>query len=330
MENKELINKENEIIKEDIIVSNKKTNKIKKKFIQYLWISLGVIILDLGFFFFLDPAHIVAGGTMGLSIIFVPIFQSIGVKWMTSSIFLYIIDGATLLLGLIFLGKDFFVKTVYASLLSPTVILVFEKLFDPNYFLSQMTDYPSLKLIVAALLGCFLTGVGVGIALKYDGSTGGMDVVQQILSKYFKMPLSFAMYLTDWLVVLFAGFATNDGFTWNYQLINVVLGSGGVFIQAYITDFICLNSRSRRTVYAITDNPEPIKELIYRELDRGVTYSNVVGAYTNQTRTMVICTMDKREAYKIIQMITEIDPTAFTFVTSCKEVRGEYDNRGII
>ena len=54
-----------------------------------------------------------------------------------------------------------------------------------------------------------------------------------------------------------------------------------------------------------------------------------MGAYTNKERTMVICTMDKNEAYRIVGMISKVDPKAFTFVTSCKEVRGEYDKRGI-
>ena len=101
-------------------------------------------------------------------------------------------------------------------------------------------------------------------------------------------------------------------------------------MQAYIIDFICLSARSRRTVYVITDNPEGIKELIYKELDRGVTFTKVTGAYTSLERTMVICTMDKNEAYRITAKIMEIDPEAFMFTTSCKEVRGEYTKRGLL
>ncbi len=301
----------------------------KKKLKQYTLISLGVLILDIGFFFFMNTANIVTGGTMGLAILFTPIINK-SWEWFTPSIFIYIIDTIALLLGLVFLGKEFFIKTIYATLLSPSILLLFETVFDENFFLNSISDPGTVK-IVSLLCGALLTGVGVGIAIKNNGSTGGMDVFQKIMSKYMKVPMSVTMYFTDWVIVLLAGFIIREtGFTYIYQIENVVWGSIGVLIQAYIIDWICLSARSRRTVYVITDNPESIKELIYKELDRGVTFSKVTGAYTNIERTMVICTMDKNEAYRITSMISEFEPEAFTFVTSCKEVRGEYIKRGII
>ena len=105
-----------------------KKQKIKKRFIQYLFITLGVFIVDVGFYFFLDPAKIVIGGTMGLSILFTPFIHQVW-PWFTNSIFLYIIDFIALICSLIFLGKDFFLKTIYATLMSPTFIFIFEILF---------------------------------------------------------------------------------------------------------------------------------------------------------------------------------------------------------
>ena len=302
---------------------------VKRKFKQYFFITIGVLILDIGFYFFLDPAGIVSGGTMGLAILFTPLINKAW-TWFTPSIFLYIIDGIALIMGLLFLGKEFFIKTIYATILSPSAIFLFERVFDSNFFLNSITDPGTVK-IVALLCGSLLSGIGVGMAIKNNGSTGGMDVFQKIMSKYMKVPMSVAIYFTDWVIVLLAGFVNrNEGFTYVYQIENVVWGSIGVIMQAYIIDWICLSAKSRRTIYVITDNPEGIKELIYKELDRGVTFSKVVGAYTNMERTMVICTMDKNEAYRITSMISEYEPQAFTFVTSCKEVRGEYLKRGII
>ena len=302
---------------------------LKKKFRQYFFITLGVILLDIGFFFFLNPANIVSGGTMGLAIIFTPLINKAW-SWFTPSIFMYIIDGIALILGLFFLGKEFFIKTIYATILSPSVIFLFERIFDENFFIANLPDNATIK-IVSLLCGIILSGVGVGMAIKNNGSTGGMDVFQKIMSKYMKVPMSVAMYFTDWVIVILAGFVNREtGFTYVYQIENVVWGTIGVIMTAYIIDWICLSAKSRRTVYVITDNPDGIKELIYKELDRGVTFTKVTGAYTNMERTMVICTMDKNEAYRITSMISEYEPEAFTFVTSCKEVRGEYEKRGII
>ena len=266
---------------------------------------------------------------MGLAILFTPLINHAW-SWFSPSIFMYIIDIIALLLGLIFLGKEFFIKTIYATLLSPSIIFIFERFLDENYFINTMDEH-TMQMIVCLICGTLLSGVGVGIAIKNNGSTGGMDVFQKIMSKYMKVPMSVTMYFTDWVIVIFAGFIIrNEGFTYVYQIEYVIFGSIGVIIQAYIIDFICLSAKSRRTVYVITDNPNGIKDLIYKELDRGVTFSKVVGAYTDIERTMVICTMDKNEAYRITSMISEYEPEAFTFVTSCKEVRGEYEKRGII
>jgi uncharacterized membrane-anchored protein YitT (DUF2179 family) len=306
-----------------------KKQKIKKRFIQYLFITLGVFIVDVGFYFFLDPAKIVIGGTMGLSILFTPFIHQVW-PWFTNSIFLYIIDFIALICSLIFLGKDFFLKTIYATLMSPTFIFIFEKVFDPNFF---FYDFPLTEVqgkITALLVGVVLFGIGVGIALKNDGSTGGMDVFQKIISKYLHIPISISMYITDWTIVLFAGFVKGTSFTYHYQLPSVLFAFIGVVIEGYIIDVICLSAKSRRTLYVITVKPDDIRNYIYKELDRGVTYSDVKGAYSGENKTMVICTMDKNEAYRVTPEMNKIDPDAFIFVTSCKEVQGEYTKRGIL
>ena len=95
----------------------------KKKAKQYIWISLGVLLMTLGYFFFFKQSGIVAGGVTGLEIVLSPLFSN--VSWYESSYFLYVAEGICLILGLIFIGKELFIKTVYAALLSPTIIFIF-------------------------------------------------------------------------------------------------------------------------------------------------------------------------------------------------------------
>ena len=306
--------------------------KLKKKIKEYAFVTLGVMILSIAFYFFLSPSGIVTVGMLGVSILLGPVFDKIG-TWFTASIFLYIVNFITLIMGLIFLGKDIFFKTIYGTFLSPTFVLVLENLFDPNYFLNTISS--GNEKIIALICGSIMCGIGIGIAIKSNGSTGGMDVLQKIMSKYFKIPMSVAMYFTDWVVVILSGFlittiATGHEYTLNYQIENVVWGSIGVFVQGFIIDYICLSAKARRTVYIITNKEEEIKQLIYSNLNRGVTLVDVTGGYTNEGRKMLICTMDKSEAYKVTDLIVECDPDAFTFVTSCKEVRGTYRNKELM
>lgn len=303
-----------------------KKKMIKRKLNQYFQISLGVLLLDLGFYFFLDPAKLVTGGMLGLAIVLEPALQSIG-PWFTTSIFLYIVNIITLIIGGILLGKDFFLKTIYASLFSPTVMLVLEQTLSPTLIMDTVSA--AGYYIIALVCGSILTGLGIGIAIKNNGSTGGMDVIQKIMSRYLHIPMSKTMYLTDWVVVLISGFSFAGGVS--YHIEGVIYGFVAVFACSLIVDMIALNARSRRTAYIITEHPIEVRDIIYEHISRGVTFCEVQGGYTGRERTMVICTLDKNEAYRLTDYIKEVDPKAFSFITSCKEVVGEYiKNKGLL
>lgn len=299
---------------------------IKDRFLQYTWISIGIVILDIAYYFFLDPTRLVAGGMMGLATILHPIFNLVG-EWLTPSIFLYFVNSICLILGGIILGKDFFVKTVYASIFTPTVLLVFEKICDPYYFINQFSD--TGKIIMPILCGGVLSGIGIGLPIKYNGSTGGMDVIQKILHKKFKINYSHAMYLTDGLIIVLSGIRILNGFI--YELEMVIYGCITVWLSAILVDIIVLNAKTRRTVFIVTDKPIEIRDMLYEKTSRGVTFSDATGAYSGKEKSLVICTMDTNQSRKVSELINHIDPNAFTFLVPCKEVIGEYDRiRGLI
>lgn len=299
-----------------------KKEKWKKKIMQYIMIALGVILLDVAFYFFMDPAKLVLGGMMGLSILLEPYYSRVG-TWFTPSIFLLITNTLALIIGGLLLGKDFFFKTIFSSFFSPLVVFVFEQLFDPMLFLSNVSE--GGFYIIALICGSILSGIGLGIALKNNGSTGGMDVVQKVMSKYLHVPYSKTMYLTDWVIVILSGFTF--GAVFSFHLEQVVYGILGVLAVAVIIDTIVLNARRRRTAYIITLKPYEVRDAIYERLGRGVTFVDVQGAYTQEKKCMLICTMEKNEAYKLTEFLNEVDPQAFSFVTSTREIVGEYDSK---
>lgn len=271
--------------------------------------------MDIGYYFFFSPTNLVPGGVTGISIIVKPFLETIN---MPQSIFLYIIEGICLLLGLILLGKDFFLKTILASILAPTFVFIFEQLVAQDVIMSNVTN----KLIVATICGGALSGAGIGICLRNNGSTGGMDVIQKSLSKYLHVPYSIAMYSTDWIIILIGGMSFSNGF--NYNLEYVLFGLACVYLVAYIIDMITLNAKTRRTAYIITSCPEEVKQLIFKEIGRGCTECDVRGGYTNQDKTMLITVLDKNESYKLGELIKSVDADAFTFFTKTKEVVGDY------
>ncbi|MGL4950013.1 MAG: YitT family protein [Anaeroplasmataceae bacterium] len=284
----------------------------KKRVRQFIEISIGVLLLDIAYYFFLTPTGLVTGGTMGISIIISDYLP------FSPSIFLYIVNGILLVVGLILLGKDFFFKTCYATVLSPTIILIFEQTMSPDFFFKVDVQTP---YIVAAIIGGLFTALGLGICFKNQGTTGGMDVIQKIMVKYMKIPYSKTMYLTDGLVILIGGAFVSLG---NYDIEMVLYGVMTVILVGYLVDIIVLKAKSRRTAYIVTTKSNEMKEMLFKSIGRGVTECDVRGGYTDENKVMLICTMEKNQAYKLLELVNEVDPDAFAFISATKEVVGNY------
>lgn len=281
---------------------------INQKRLELIEITAGVTLLSLGFYFFLLPLGLVIGGVMGVAVI---LKDTIPV-----SIFMYIANTVLLFIGLIFLGKKFFIKTIYATLLSPSIIFVLELLIPNDYFMKFMTESP---LLIGALFGGLFVGVGLGVVVRNNATTGGIDIVQRIMNKLLHIPFSTAMYLTDGIIIFIA------------MLIDFQLGLYAVasmILSAILVDRFAIEGKSGYTVFIVTDFPRAIQDKIYEKIDRGITKVKVVGGYSNQEKEMIICTVERRELYYFKVVIKESDPKAFTFVTKTKEAIGYGFSRG--
>lgn len=278
---------------------------IKKMALEYSQIAFGVTIMTLGFYFFLLPENLVIGGTMGLAVLFK--------SQINPSLFLYIVNTLLLVIGLIVLGKDFFMKTIFGTLASPT-ILFFLELLDINEFwvMDQISDS---KLLIAAVSGSILVGIGLGIVFRFGGTTGGMDVVQSIIHKKFHIPYQFIFVFTDGLVVLLSLILFKDVELFIYAV-------ASVFLISIIVDNVSIKGRAGQTIFVITRKPDLIKQAIYDTIDRGCTLIDAEGGFSGVQSQMVICTMRNREVNMMRSVIERIDPEAFTFMTDTKEAVG--------
>lgn len=266
-----------------------------------------------GYYFFFRPTNLVNGGTTGISIIVKDILP------IPTWVFLYIVDGILLIIGLIILGKEFFFKTLVATITFPAIEGIFEQLFDSDFFFKD--NAVQSKYFIACIVGALFLGVGLGICFRNNGTTGGLDVVQKAMTKYLHIPYSLSLYITDSIIVFIGGFFVSNK---AYDLEMVVFGILNIIIVGYIVDYVASNAKSRRTAYIITAKPQEIKEMLYAKVDRGVTLCDVKGGWTDNDLTMVICTMDKSESYRVSEWIKEVDRDAFTFITQTKEVSGNY------
>ncbi|MCV2232426.1 YitT family protein [Acholeplasma manati] len=278
---------------------------IKKLAIEYAQIAFGVTIMTLGFYFFLLPENLVIGGVMGIAVIFK--------AQINPSIIVFILNTFLLFLGLIVLGKDFFMKTIFGSLASPVILFILETLgANDAWIMNQLTES---KLLIAAVSGSILVGVGLGIVFRFGGTTGGMDVLQSIIHKKLHIPYQIIFYFTDGLVVLLSLVFFRDIELFIYAV-------ASVFLISIIVDNVSIKGRAGQTIFVVTKKPDLIKQAIYDTIDRGCTLIDSEGGFSGHKGKMVICTMRNREVNKMRSVIERIDPESFTFMTDTKEAVG--------
>ncbi|HHU24728.1 MAG: YitT family protein [Bacilli bacterium] len=286
-------------------------NLINKQSIkEFLMINLGVFLAALSFALFLDKYDVVIGGVSGLGIIIKHIL------WfeVSTPLIVLIINIILLLLSWILLGKSFFLKTIYGSVMFPVFAWIVELVMrhlPEMVSLSKDNDYFLIITISAVLMG-----VGLGLAMKYGASTGGVDIIQYALLKYLKMPLSLSIIFIDGIVILYGAIEFRSLATALYGIIFM-------FISGYFIDNIIFGGFNVRSAHIITQKPAEIKQRIFEVLGRGVTEVYARGGYSGNEMIMLICVLRTREYYQLRSLVQEIDDKAFIFVNKAAEVRGE-------
>lgn len=281
----------------------------RKKILEYLYITLGVAITSFAFSFFLNPKNLVIGGVSGIGIIL-----KIYIPGFDPALAIFILNIILLIIGYFLLGKDFFIKTLYGSIIFPFFIFIFDLVYDA---VNLGTEILNLDMVLIVLFSSFITGLGLGIVLKFGGTTGGTEVVQKIFFKYFHLPFSTSLYILDGLVI-FAGLllGVTEFQTFLYAIIFT-------FLSGMVIDSVVYSGFNRRAVYIISKKNEDIKRHILDDFERGLTSITVIGEYTKKEQEMLICVLNSNEYNKLKSIINQVDPSAFFFVVRANEVTGE-------
>lgn len=292
------------------LIKKLKQHFTKQKVHEILEITFGVLLLTIGFYFFFLPASLVTGGVLGLSIVVQEVIKSEEIV----SIFVTVVNMFLLIIGGLILGKKFFLRTVYGSILLSVFLFLLEKVFriDYNIIVNQINEG---KLLITAIFGGIFSGLGLGFVLRNNATTGGMDIVQRLINKYLKIPFSLALYLIDGIVIILGVVVTKSLEGGFYAI-------GSLLIIGVVIDYVMLRGRSGYTVFIVTNKYEQLKEAIYLGIDRGVTKTSVVGGYSSSKKDMLICTITKNQLYHIKHIIEENDSDAFTFITKTNETLG--------
>lgn len=269
---------------------------------DYLLILAGSALQAFSLRVFLVPSQLASGGISGLSQI---INHYTG--W-PIGLMVFLGNFPLLILGWRFLGgRRFAFRTAFT-------VITFSLLVDiPLPFLPSdgLTD----DLILAALYGGVVSGIGFGLVYRGRGTSGGTDIIARILSHWREMPISQSYLFTDAAVMFLAGLT----FSWEKALYALVR----IYVSGVAAETVSQGSNIVRTAMIVTQHPEKMKEQILYGLGRGVTIIAGRGGYTNQEQQLLYCVVTRSEVPRLKAVVNEADPHSFMVIGIAHEALGE-------
>ena len=274
-------------------------HKIKiKELIEFI---IGCFLVALAFNLFMSPNNLVAGGVSGFSLILKHFFG------LNPSTIISIANILLIILSFLVLGKEKTKATILGSILFPVFVSLTEHL-------STYISFKESEMILIAVFGGALQGIGAGLIFRAGYSTGGTDILNMIISKVFKMSLGNSMFFTDGIIIVIGAFV----FGFNHLMYSLII----LYLISTLTDKVVLGISDSKAFYIITSKEKEVKDFVINELKHGVTEFKAQGGYNSENQTVLMSVVPTREYYKLKEGIHLIDKNAFFVAMDSYEVKG--------
>jgi len=281
-----------------------KLKRLWPSLLDYLLVAIGALIQAVGLRMFLVPADLASGGISGVSQLVNHLTGwPIGLMILVGNLPLFILGWR--LLG----GRRFAMRTALAVI----VYSLITDLWTWFAFLPQngLTD----DILLNALYGAVVSGIGYGLVYRGQGTSGGSDILARILNRWRGVSMSQSYLAVDGLVVLSAGFV----FGWKHALYALV----AIYVSGLVAETTMEGGRSVRTALIITAQVKGVSRQIMDNMERGVTLLQGTGGYTGQDRAVLYCVVTRSEVAQLKAIVHEADPLAFMVIGAAHEALGE-------
>jgi uncharacterized membrane-anchored protein YitT (DUF2179 family) len=277
-------------------------NRLLRQVGSLAYIVLGATVVALAYDLFLIPHQIVPGGAGGVAMILNHFFGTpVGTAILVINIPLFV-------LGTRVLGRGYGIKSVVGVAVSSVLI-------DGMHYVLHVGSATDNK-ILACVFGGILLGAGLGLVFRGGGSTGGSDIVGQVINRYTSFSTGTSILVVDFLVISAAGFCFGQ-----FEL--ALYGFLNLYLQTRAIDLVLEGLSYTRAMFIITGRAPAVAEALNRQMNRGATIMNATGAWTGEEHDMVFCVMAKREVGRARDVVRDTDPAAFITITDVYEVLGQ-------
>lgn len=277
------------------------TKKVWNEVKGYLFMLIGCVAYALSTSVFLAPNSIVAGGVTGLSVIVNLLNEKIPIGMIS-----IVINLPILALGIRFQGWKFILR----CLLTIVTLGVVTDIFS---LLPTMTS----DGVLASLYGGVCQGVGIGLFVKYEFSSGGTELLGRVICRFIKaMKIPACVAILDGAIVVLGAIVTKNPANMLYALIVV-------FVSAKVSEIVLMGLEKSKLCIIITDKGKQVSQTLIERSPRGVTMLNGTGMYTDKEHDVVMTCVKNRQLTQLKAIVKEVDEHAFIIINDSVEVRGQ-------
>ncbi len=282
----------------------------------YSLITFGAGITGLAINIFLVPYKIAPGGLSGLATV---IYYLSNGKLPVGTVML-VINIPLFLLGYKFIGRHFFIRTLYGTVILSVIIDLTETFMADlakKLLINEAGNASTPDILLYSIIGGFLSGIGLGIVLKMEATTGGTELAAKLLNRPIKnLTIGQILLSIDALIIIFAIIAFKSVLIGLYSLVSL-------FITTKVIDALVEGVDYARAVLIISEHQEEIAKRIINDMDRGVTELKGRGVYSGKDKNVLLCVLSRNEIQHLKEIVHSIDTNAFMILADVREVLGE-------
>ncbi len=271
---------------------------------EYIIITIAMAIVSAAVYFFMISSGIVIGSVSGLALVLSQL-ASIPVSVIT-----FALNVVLLVIGFIFVGKDFGAKTVYTSMLLPVFLWIFEQMAPNAGSATGNTVFDLAAYILVA-------GLGQALLFHVNASSGGLDILAKVVNKFTHLELGKA--------VMIIGIITSLTSILVYDVPTLIVGILGTYANGIAVDYFIDGFNKRKRVCILSNEYALIESYIMNELNRGVTKYEAQGAYGGKKQTELVTILSQQEYKQLLNYLHQNHTNIFVTVSTVNEVIGQWN-----
>jgi len=283
--------------------------------------TVGAAIFGIAYAWFLIPYKIAPGGVGGISQIFYHLFN------FPAGITMIVLNIPLFIFGISLIGRKFGLSSLYGMLAGSffTDLFSVHRLYKHGFLVDILTRYNAGKskaewamtdnVLLAAVAGSILIGIGLGIIFRFRGSTGGTDIPVMVFKKYFNLPITAGYLIIETGIIVTIGVVFRDP--------NLIIwGFFNLLISSTVCDIAAEGLPDVKAAMIVSKAEDRIRSRIIDELDRGVTILHGEGGYHLTPKRILYVAISRRQIAELRDIVREEDPKAFVILNDVHDVMG--------